>query len=298
MHRRAWKMFSAVGFAVLAVVGCRDNEPPPSFYRNLGTEDVPLLPAASVIHDVSLLKGTADWVPFRDLAEAEAGTPSEDVAAAEASPSGDSNAETEAEIRDLLKDYNELVADRDIDELIIYHIESHQDTAKQWYEVQFSLMDKVGEIQTALTSALPDSKARIEQAFAPVVASVTGLSVDTLTVESDELVVGKLAEGGVAAMCRFVIVDDEWFIDLPNLPETYAELKSEIDGSMAMIEAVKAGLSSGTMLADQVLAQLEAVFASQAPDAEAATTDDDGGEDSPDGSPEETDGDSPATDSD
>ncbi|MCH8147942.1 MAG: hypothetical protein IH987_08100 [Planctomycetes bacterium] len=293
MHRRAWKMFSAVGLAVLAVVGCRDKDPTPSFYRNLGTQDVPLLPTASVIHDVSLLKGTADWVPFRDLAQAEAGTPSED-----ATSSGDSNAETEAEIRDLLKDYNELVADRDIDELIVYHIESHQDTAKLWYEVQFSLMDKVGEIQTALTSALPDSQARIEQAFAPVVAAVTGLSVDTLTVESDELVVGKLAEGGVAAMCRFVIVDDEWFIDLPDFPETFAQLKSEVDGSMAMIDAVKAGLASGTMLADQVLAQLEAVFASQPPDAEATTADNDGGEDSPDGSPEETDGDSSATDSD
>ena len=172
MHRRDWKMFRAVGFAALAVVGCRDTDPTPSFYRNLGTQDVPLLPGASVIHDVSLVKGTADWVPFRELGQGGAASPAEDAA-----PSGDSNAETEAEIRDLLKDYNELVADRDIDELIVYHIESHQDTAKSWYEVQFSLMDKVGEIQTALTSALPDSQARIEQAFAPVVAGVTGLCV-------------------------------------------------------------------------------------------------------------------------
>ena len=79
------------------------------------------------------------------------------------------------------------MADRDIDELMVYHIESHQETVKSWYEVQYSSDGQVGaEIQTALTSALPDSQARIEQAFAPLKAAFSGLSVDTLTVESED----------------------------------------------------------------------------------------------------------------
>lgn len=286
MYRRAWWTVSAVGLLVLAVAGCRDSDPPPTFYRNLGTEDIPLLPAASVIHDVTLAKGSADWVPFRKLGEAEAGTPSEDGA-----PSGRSNTETETEIRDLLKEYNELVADRDIDELMVYHIDSHQETVKTWYEVQFALMDKLAEVQAALTSAQPDSQARIDQAFAPLKAASAGLSVDTLTVESEELVVGKLAAGGVVPMCRFVLVEDEWYIDLPNLPETFAQLKPVLDGMMSMIDALSQGLESGSVGAEQVLTQLEANSASLASDKTPATADNDSGEDSPDTAPEETKGD-------
>jgi len=283
MYRRAWWTGKAVGLLVLAVVGCRDSDPPPTLYRNLGTQDVPLLPAASVIHDVSLAKGSADWVPFRKMGKDEAGTPSEAGA-----PSGGSNAETETEIRELLKEYNELVVQRDIDELMVYHIDSHQETVKSWYEVQFALLDKVAEVQTALTSALPDSQARIEGAFAPFKTASAGLSVDSLTVESEELVVGKLAGGGVAPMCRFVIVDDEWFIDLPNFPETFAQRKAVLDEMMSMIDALKQGLESGTIAAEKVLTQLEASSASPASDKTSATDDNDGGEGSPDRAPKET----------
>ncbi|MCH7993887.1 MAG: hypothetical protein IIB57_05515 [Planctomycetes bacterium] len=294
MHRRAWWIGKAVGLLVLAVVGCRDSDPPPTFYRNLGTQDVPLLPVASVIHDVSLAKGSADWVPFRKMGKDEAGTPSED-----GGPSGSSTEETETEIRDLLKEYNELVAERDIDELVVYHLDSHQETVKLWYGVRFALLDKVADVQTALNSALPDSQARIEQAFAPLKTASAGLSVDTLTVESEELVVGKLAVGGVAPMCRFVIVDDEWFIDLPDFPETFAQRKPVLDGMMSMIDALKQGLESGTVAAEQVLAQLEASSVSPASDKTPATDDHDGGEGSPDKAPEETNDDDPSpTDSD
>ncbi len=70
MHRRDWWKFSAIGLIVAAFGGCRDSNPPPAFYRNLGSDDVLLLPVASVTHDVSLVKGSADWVPFRELGEA------------------------------------------------------------------------------------------------------------------------------------------------------------------------------------------------------------------------------------
>ena len=236
-----------------------------------------------MIHDVSLAKGSADWVPFRELVEDQAGTPSEASA-----PSGRSKTETETEIRDLLKEYNELMVERDIDELMVYHIDSHQETVKSWYEFQFALQDKLAEGQTAMSSALPDSQARIEQAIAPLKAAFSGLSVDTLTVESEELVVGKLAGGGMAPMCRFVIVDDEWFIDLPNFPETFAQRKPVLDEMMSTIDTVKQGIESGAMPAEQVLAQLEVLSASQASDRTPATDDNDGGEGSPDKAADET----------
>ncbi len=283
MHRRDWWKFSAIGLIVAALGGCRDSTPPAAFYRNLGTDDVLLLPVASVTHDVSLVKGSADWVPFRELGEAEVATASED-----GRPSGSSSAEIETEIRELLKEYNELVVERDIDELMAYHIDSHQATVKSWYDLQFSLIDKLAEGQAALTRALPDSQARIEQAFAPLKAALAGLSVDTLTVESEELVVGKLAEDGMAPLCRFVIVEDEWFIDLPNFPETFAQLGPVVDGQMSMIDVLIQGIKSGLVPAEQVLTQLEAISASPASDKTSETADNDGGEDSPDETPEET----------
>ncbi len=191
------------------------------------------------------------------------------------------------------------MVERDIDELMVYHLDSHQETVKSWYEVRFALLDKVAEVRTALTSALPDSQARIEQAFARLKTASASLSVDTLTVESEELVVGKLAGGGMAPMCRFVIVDDEWFIDLPNFPETFAQRKPDIVRTMSIIDTMKQGIESGSMPAEQVLTQLEALSAALATDRTPATDDHDGGEDSPGKGPEETnDDDSSPTDSD
>lgn len=283
MHRRDWWKFSAIGLIVPAFGGCRDSNPPAAFYRNLGSEDVLLLPVASVTHDVTLARGTADWVPFRELTEDATGSTSED-----AKPSGETNTETEKEIRDLLEEYNELVAERDIEELQIYHIEAHQETVKSWYEMQFALLDKLAEVQTALAGALPDSHARIDKAFAPLKKASAGLLVETLTVENENLVIGKLAAGGVAPMCRFVILEDEWFIDLPNLSETFAQLKPNLDGQMSKIDRLKLDLESGSKAAEQVLEQLEtlAKASSTASDKASSTTDTDNGDAPSDAEPD------------
>lgn len=247
---------TAYALVLLLLTGCPEKQTPTETFYNLGTSDDPLMPVGSTMQDPRLAKGSADWVPIRELAQD--GNEDEDSAADGAGQtSTGETAEIEEEIRGLLKNYNDLVADRDIDEIVAYHVESQQEAAKAWYETQFAMLDKLAGIESALNAALPDEADRIAAAFAPLKRTSGGLDVGKLTVESKNLVIGELAHGA-SPMCKFMLIDDEWFIEIPNLPETFAAIKPVLDTQQTLIDNLKQGLESGQIAADQILTQLEA----------------------------------------
>jgi len=246
---------SVFGIVLALLPGCPEKKEAGEAPIDLGTADGPLMPMAGAMLDPLLANGSADWVPFRELEDADAESGDEaDKSANEVG--GADTKEIEQEIRNLVKDYNDLVAERDIEEILVYHIDAQQDTVKSMYEAQFDLLDKLGEVEAALAEALPDQKERITNAFSPIRSASGGLTVTKLTVDSDSLVIGELKDS-VTPICKFVLEDGDWFIDVPNLPTVFSQIKPGLDMVATMLGTVPQGLQSGQIQAETILAQLE-----------------------------------------
>jgi hypothetical protein len=245
-----------VVFALIAtsVIGCKDSEPVRPHYRDLGTEGTLLLPTGRPKYVIAdLTAGTADWHPFReptDEAE-EAGDQDSDGEVAKD--------EVEAEIRELIADYNGIAADKDIEELLNYHIEEQQEGLKPVIEVGFTLAEKLPQLAAALEEKLPDDADRITAALARH-GDPTGslLFVESLTVVDDAEVTAELSGVALGSTCRFVVIEDEWFIEMPDAVD-YAQIKQALDTVLASCDTWLTALSSAEGSAEEVLAQVEAI---------------------------------------
>ena len=249
--RWAWVVF---GLIAISVIGCRDSDPPRTHYRDLGPEGTLLLPAGSPKYAITDPRTpTADWYPFRDPAE-EAEEP------ADADATGEGwKAEIEAELRELVADYNALAADKDIEELLAYHSEEQQEELKPIIEAGFTLAERLPQLAAAFEEKLPDHAERIASALAHL-GDPGGkmLSVKSITVVDDNEATAKLSGGTLGSTCRFVVSDDEWFIEVPGAVD-YAEMKSAADTTVTSCDGWLTALSSGEASAEEVLAQLEAM---------------------------------------
>jgi hypothetical protein len=187
---------------MVVAIGCRDTEPTPSHYRDLGEGDRILLPSASPWCKAGIGEdGRADWVPFRE--------PNFDEVAEEpeegGEPTGDEAAEIEAEIRELIDDYNKLAADKDFEGLLEYHVEAQLETIEAVFNAAIAVMEKLQAVRAALAEKLPDETERIDAAFDLLERGASGeLVVDSVTVISDSEVTAKLPAGSSHA--RF----DSW----------------------------------------------------------------------------------------
>lgn len=76
--------------------GCRDDEPPPEFNYNLGTDDQPLLPTPITFQNPEILQGRATLVP---LAEPEPDEPPPDATSDDAT-GGDADSAAPADDQD------------------------------------------------------------------------------------------------------------------------------------------------------------------------------------------------------
>jgi len=278
------KMLSAIVFmcVTLSGVGCRDTDPPPTYYGDLGTDGTLLLPVPSPQYAISKVDDAqADWHPVAKPGErVEEEAEEEDV---DESEDETSTTETEAEIRELIEAYNELAAERSMDDLLEYYVPEQQETLRPLLETSFNIAEKVAELADALTAKLPDAEERIRAALAGAGGSPSGvLVVESLNVVSDTEVTGPLAAGGLAPTCRFVVSDEEWFIEMPQADA--AKTKSELDAVLARFSGWVESLSSGGVSAEELLVQIEAASAEAPADAEGAPAAED-----TEGGPSETD---------
>ena len=256
-----WKHCSAARVASVSVVvalagaACRDTDPPPTHYRDLGTDGTLLLPVSPPPYAISKVQNArADWYPFTEPSEMEA----------EARPGDDEDeawkTEVEAEIRELIEQYNETASDRNVEDLLEYHVSEQSEALKPLLETSFSIAAKVTELGDGLREKLPDAADRIAGALAGF-GDPSGdvFVVESLSVVSDTEVTAKLPGGGLSPTCRFVVVEDEWYIDMAGVDTE--RTKPALDAALAGFDGWLQKLTSGELTAEDVLVQIEAAAA-------------------------------------
>ncbi|MCO6436484.1 MAG: hypothetical protein J5J06_05300 [Phycisphaerae bacterium] len=247
------------GFAlVLPPLGCKDREPPPPVYRDLATTDSELLlPTSGAWKSQSIQSGQAEWVPFR---EPNAEAPPEETPAdsdAQADQGEGENAAIEGEIRDLIAEYNNVSKERNLDELLEYHVEEQRPAMRAVLELSYGFLDKLHQLADILREKLPDEVSRINSVFADLDQMADeSLKVTALDVKGPEEVVGNLPPGGLTSEVRFVLVDGDWYVDYPGMP-TEDQIRGMMQLAMGPFDTALQGLSSGQVPADQVLNMLE-----------------------------------------
>lgn len=242
--------------ATIVVSGCRPSEPVPAYYEDLGTEDRPLLPTSAPWKDAAIVRGQADWRPFRKPgaeAKASGGAAGETKSAA-------GNPGIEAELRGLVNDFNAAVAEGKFDEAADVLIEEQIAPAKQVVELIPVLVGKIKEI----AEVLPGDNENLKKAVAGAsLSAVLKLDVASLTVSSPTEAVGKPASTpGGAGDVRFVLVkgkDGEyWYIDHPQIRAMVPALPS-LQLSLPQLDAFIAGVKSG-QIGGEALVQLAAAM--------------------------------------
>jgi hypothetical protein len=216
--------------------------------------------------DANLRSGSAEWLDFPEL-RAEAKSDAAELPA-------DADGEVETEIRGLITEYNELLAERALEDLLEYHVENQQDTIAELYRAVFAVVDELADTQTAFDESLPDSADRVAELFGRLEgAAGAQLAVDALEVVNDEEVGGRLPAGAMTARCRFVIIDEEWYIEYPQLPQP-AEVSARLDRITAAMSQWREALDAGERPAEEVLGEAERFLAEFTGDSGAASVED------------------------
>ena len=243
----------AVILAAMVASGCRPSEPVPAYYQDLGTEAMPLLPTSSPWQDAAIVKGQADWRPFRKPgAEAKAG----EGAASEPKSAAAGNPGIETELRRVVKDFDVAVAGGKLDEAADFLIEEQVAPAKQIVELIPALAGKMKEI----AEILPGDNENLKKAVARMSLSVVlRLDLASITVSSPTEAVGKLASAPVGVGdVRFVLVkgkeSEDWYIDHPGIRAmgpALPVLQQNLPQLDAFIAGVKSGQIGGEALKQQ-----------------------------------------------
>lgn len=263
----------------VAWAGCRDREPLPSHYTDLGDGQRILVLMRASWHSVPYRKSdTAQWVAFRDPNE-EPAPEVADSATAETRDvgDGDDQSEVEAEIRELIEEYNEIARqvdpdDPDLEELLEYHVESQREALTLAFGARTKIVARVAAVRNALIEKLPDEKERIEASLSlPGLDASAELAFSSIEVMNVETVQVQLS-GGPGQTLLVRLIDDEWFFDVPqleNLPISEAMLESALTALDGLVD----GLKSGAVPAEGVLQQFEgplkAMLGSMLPQGEA-----------------------------
>ena len=275
--RRRWRPIRlAILLCCAVATGCRETEPPRAYERDLGTDDLVLLPVTAPLKDAELKDGRADWHPFRKPG-------AEEPAAEEgAEESGEDGASALAsEIRALLENYNEVVAEATADDLLEFYTADQHEALKPVLEAGLGVQRKLGDLAAALGEKLPDSAERIEGATRALAArAAMVLLVETVSAESENAATGVLPAGGIAPTCRFRRIEGEWYIELNALES----IGSAIEGLTQSCDGWLLSLKSEQGDAEAVLEAMERPR--QAP---AAETEEDAAEPKEPATPEKAD---------
>lgn len=288
---------SMVCFLILAGNGCKDVDPPPTRYANLGTQGQPLPPTAGAWTNAAIQAGTAEWVAFREpdldafaltahradsnseetapldepvltpighnegVSDAPDADGSEEVAVEKVADAAFSSDEIEAELREVVTEFNEVAAEGDFDALLDFFVESQHDTLTELGKTAKELSGKVDALLDALESKAKGSKDSLSDflAFSKRAASIN-LNIERYNIASENEAVGILAttqdRPGVANEVLFTIVDDEWYLEIPALDQMMAALPA-LEANATLFDKLTSQIKSGKVPASAVVKQLK-----------------------------------------
>ena len=256
---RVWSLTCVVLLVGSLLSACRDSAPPRPYSQDLSTESHLLPPTSGPWLDLAVKDGRAEWVPFRSPEEkaAEPPAPEEETA----KPSG-----VEGEIRALIKDYNEALAEKDFEGFLEYFVETQADTVEQMIEVLPVIVQKFSALGDAVAEKAPEAALGFIKLPADLsLEQALKLEVASLTVESETKVVGKVNAGNIPSLpaglpippgmdvVNFVLGDDYWYVELPALNLMSVFLQQAV----AQIDTLTEGVKSGQIPVEGLAAQFE-----------------------------------------
>ena len=246
--------------AVLAtgLAGCRKTDPPPAHARDLGDETGALIPTSGVWKNAAIVDGKADWHPFRDPADVPE---PDDDAATDVDAASEGNAETEAEVRDFIREYNEVVADGVIEEVIEYYVPEQAELIRPILETVAAGAVLVEQIRDELASKLPDASERIAASSGALLSWLSpALRIESIVGTGETEATATMAPGSFVPTYRFVVLDEDWFIQVPDA-DSLPQIKQAMDGAQTMYNGLLEGLRSGQVTPEDALAALETAAA-------------------------------------
>ena len=262
-HRAAFGRRCILCASMLLVPSCRETEPPPTHFQDLGDGGVALLPTASTWHNPAIADGTAEWQPFRPVDPDEQGDGGGNAGNAPSTATAASS-ETEVDIREMVDEYNDMVAEGAAEEDILeFFTEPQRPKLKQVRDAVSAFRGKLSELRAALVQQSPEGGQAVDQLLEQMAAlQKLPLTVDSITVESETAASGKLSAAeaglslpGMSTDVRFVYADEYWFIDLPAI-ETLAGMVPMMQGALPQFDALIQGIQGGQLSADAVIQQL------------------------------------------
>jgi len=248
------------------VAACRDSEPPPAYYVDLGSDNKPLPPPAPTWKDSSIREGTAEWRPFTPANA----TPKPAVPESESPPAGLATAEgdeTEKAVREFIKEFNEVVAEKAHDELPDYFVKSQRGPLRELLKVRKDFLANT----TELVAAIEEKSAEAGQALRAKLKGVEAagsleMTLVSLTVIGPTEATGTLSVPEGASVpeeqreALFKKVGREWQVELKQIEAAAAALPM-MQTAVAQFDTLISAVKSGAAPVDAVVKQLDAAFA-------------------------------------
>ncbi len=264
----------------ILIGGCGDADPPPADFRDLGTQQRPLLPTSSVWHDPTINKGASEWSKFTEpQLSALDEKPKPKEAAAGETTSGLEHAGVEKSVREAIAEFNKAVASNaPLEERLDFFVESQRPAIKQISEGVGVFRAKLSELRDVVKVGSPDGSETLNRIIGVMKSpDADPLELASLTVESETAATGKMAlpEGlppppSGLDVVRFKLEGEYWFIELSGVEQASAMLPM-LQAALPQFDALIGGIRSGQVQPDALLAQLkvlEGTFRPKPADAE------------------------------
>jgi hypothetical protein len=222
---------------IAAGVGCRRHEPPQRLAKNLGTPDDPVLPTTITEYDAAILSGKAAPVRAAEISEEEDADTNGAEEVGEEGPEGQVSDEDRELIQEVMDLGFEAVAKGEFAELASLLAPAQQDTMRPLFE-EFGKLAEAGERLFRTV----EEKAPGTMASMPMMMPIPGLApgagmqpfgegepdpeqlaklikLTDLRMTADDKAVGDISIEmvGQTLPLEFWLVDDEWFIHLPEV---------------------------------------------------------------------------------
>ncbi len=253
-----WRHAAAmVIMPAVLTVGCRDKEAQPSLNRDLGDENRTLLPTGMTLANPEVNKGSAQWLDLREPSFGEVGA---EAAVTDGAASADNTPEPPyaQELREIVGDYNALLADAELADLPGFFSAAQADAVERLTSSLPPLATKLGE----LNAALPEADAALQAAVeAMALTKLMHVEIGSVKAESDTTASAELitAPGG---RIKFVLEDGEWYFEHTVIATATGAL-GQLD--VTALDEVIADIKSGDLSGDALTERIETIKAAVAP---------------------------------